>query len=255
MTTRQTLLRCLGISAALALSSCTLYFGDDGYYDDSWSDDYSDGGWYCGSDFDCASGCYCDDAGYCQEAGYCTTDADCADGYQCDEARNSCDPDGTSGCTDNSECASGCYCDPESESSWEGCVESCYCTTDAEAQNQGWGFCDEERTTCMPGTDPDAGSCGGDITCAFGAPTCPPNEVPLIKDGCWTGECAAVLDCDVNPTCEVLNTEFSCLDRSDCFPVYTGTNCTNEGGTACQAGDSGCTCENYEFDECRTSAN
>lgn len=306
MNTRTAILRCLGLAALTALSSCTLYFGEsDGYWSDDdscWDSDCNDG-YYCEVDTQCAAGCYCGDYGYCEEAGYCTTDADCGPGFLCDEARNSCDPDGGSNscnydgdclqgsycdegtgecvestycwedydcgegfscvddtcvpdetCATDDECAAGCYCDPSAEFTTYGCAESCYCSTDAEATDAGWGYCDEDRGTCMPGTDPDRGSCAGEITCAFGAPTCDAGAVPLIKDGCWTGECSAVAECDAAPSCEVLNTEDLCIERSDCFPVYNGINCTNGNGAACQAGEGGCVCEDYRFDECRTDA-
>ncbi|MEZ4366812.1 MAG: Dickkopf N-terminal cysteine-rich domain-containing protein [Kofleriaceae bacterium] len=288
---RLSMLCCFALATALAGTGCTLYFGEgdnsysfcdsSGCYqcddDGCWCTDGScgGGGFYCDSDSECAAGCYCSDYGYCEEAGYCVTDADCGPGFLCDEARNSCDPDGGSGactadyqcgpgyscsagacvpttCDSDDDCAAGCYCDPTQPNTFGGCAESCYCSTDAEAVAGGYGWCDEERSTCMPGTDPDAGTCTGELTCNLGAPTCPAAQVPLIKDGCYTGECVAIESCEAPPACEVLNTEGLCLVRSECTPVYTGTNCTNSGGTSCQAGDAGCTCQNYSFDECRT---
>jgi cysteine-rich repeat protein len=95
-------------------------------------------------------------------------------------------------------------------------------------------------------------SCGGTLTCNLGAPKCPADQVPLIKDGCYTGTCEPLAQCDVTPVCAVINTEHSCLARTDCGAVYTGTNCTKSDGTACHAGDTGCTCANYSFSSCKT---
>ena len=51
--------------------------------------------------------------------------------------------------------------------------------------------------------------------------------------------------------CGNINDETNCLDRAtDCNAVYTGLNCTKPDGTACHAGDSGCTCESFSFDHC-----
>jgi hypothetical protein len=278
--------------ASVCIAGCTLYFDD--HRDDNWDDDWSDedcpsgttltyDGYgnaqclvtlSCSSDADCLAGCYCDtELGYCVEAGFCSSDSDCPPGLECNEARQSCDPDGTSGCTElscpdgwacdaytdqciappppatcsqDNDCSSGVYCNESGT-----CEDSCYCSSDPDAVNQGWGYCDEDRATCMPGIDPDLGSCAGAVTCNFGAPTCPANQVPLVKDGCYTGECIAASSCDLPPPCVVLNTEALCLGRPECTAVYSGTNCTNKQGTACQSSDVGCTCETYAFDECR----
>ena len=37
-----------------------------------------------------------------------------------------------------------------------------------------------------------------------------------------------------------------------CEPLYSGLECTDPDGGACVAGDSGCTCETFEFTSCRT---
>lgn len=287
------LLACLGLITALALSGCTLYFGDENSSNDCPAgtypgyDDYGfetcvaggGGGYYCTTDNQCASGCYCDEtAGICNEAGYCAADSDCGIGYECDcssscvpagtETRScgtscwetgcpagtvcgadgTCIPDGLS-CTDDTQCAAGCYCVNGT------CEESSVCTSDTDCPAD--QHCDTTRSTCVPGAPPpvDHPSCAGEITCSFGPPTCAPGSVPLIQDGCWTGDCA-VLDvgCDLPPSCEVINTETQCLARGDCGATYSGQNCTNPStGASCTMGQSGCTCETFTFDHCGTN--
>ncbi|MGE0870233.1 MAG: hypothetical protein AB7P03_16835 [Kofleriaceae bacterium] len=245
------------------MSGCQLYFGHD---DDDWDDDddrwsYCDvDGYYecagddcrwesatcpdltCTSDADCAAGCYCSVSGVCEEAGFCSNDEQCGDGYHCDETRSSCVPDV---CMSDAECDSGEYCDAATG----GCSASCSCTDDASAQQQGWAYCDEGRMTCMPASA--GGTCGGESTCNVAAPGCAEGEVPLILNGCYTGACQAIASCDVTPTCEALSHESDCLARTgSCSAVYTGINCTKPDGSACHAGDSGCTCQDFRFNSC-----
>lgn len=200
----------------------------------------SGSGYMCQSNSDCAAGCYCQN-GTCTEGGFCTQDSDCGPGYHCDTQRSSCEP----GCSSDAACPSGQYCDTSSST----CTASCTCMTDADAVQQGFGYCDESRNTCMPGTDPN-GSCAGSVTCNTAKPTCPSGQVPTIVNGCWTGNCEAVSACDAAPACSNINDEQDCLGRSDCSAVYTGINCKKPDGTACHAGDTNCTCQNFQFNSC-----
>jgi hypothetical protein len=229
----------LGISflAAVALGGCSLYFGENenGPGDDDVRPPT------CAANTDCAAGCYCED-GICQEAGFCTTNEDCPTGFHCDD-RSSCVPDT---CDDTVACPTGQICESGV------CTTTCECSNDAQAQEQGFGYCDENTSTCYPGTDP-AGSCGGAITCDTNAPDCPEGEVPLILDGCFTGACKAIAQCDVTPACNALDNTNDCTARaSDCAIVSTGHNCTTTGGQACVPGDTGCTCEFFTFAACET---
>lgn len=102
----------------------------------------------CDSDDDCGFGAYCDElSGSCIPSWVCDPDdpAACGTGYTCQDG--TCVP---LPCDGNEDCAAGCYCDLTTG----GCVESCYCTTDADATSAGYGWCDEERSTCMPGDPP-----------------------------------------------------------------------------------------------------
>jgi len=239
----------IGIATASMLAGCQLYFGDH-------SDDQIDRpdrpgpgrppGYTCNAAAECAAGCYCDESGTCAEGGFCGSDADCGTGFQCDEERSSCTP--APACTANEQCDPGSTCD----ASGKGCVQTCKCTNDAEAIAQGAGWCDEARTTCMPGADP-AGACTGALTCTTGGPKCATGEVPLIANGCYTGACRAITACEAAPVCKALQHDTDCISRStDCTTVYNGHGCTTPDGTACRAGDTNCTCTSFTFAACET---
>ncbi len=255
----------LTIATLLTLGGCELYFGghggdggdrssycaNDGYYTckgDSceWAGPMcpNDPNYTCKTDVDCAAGCYCA-GGVCEEAGFCGRDGECPAGFHCDEGRSSCVPDG---CTTSADCKTGQYCDATSGQ----CTPSCTCTTDAQAQSQGYGYCDETRGTCEPASTD--GSCGGAVTCNQIMTVCPVGQVALIANGCWTGTCRNIGQCDVAPVCGDLQHEGDCLGRvMDCTTVYTGINCTNPAGTTCMAGSTNCTCASFEYNSCRPS--
>ena len=274
----------LGLLVAFAttvLSGCALYFGGDQGGGDTWNycgaDGYyqceddecywvssscpdgngnsgsgqGGGGFECRGDADCAAGCYCSDGGICEEAGFCTQDSDCGDGYTCDETRSSCEPSDTptpTTCSYDSECPQGQYCAIGGV-----CTATCVCSDDETAVANGFGWCDETRSTCLPGQDP-AGTCGGTATssCTTGRPACPAGQVAVLVDGCFTGQCREINSCDVDPVCEHITDEASCGNRGDCADVVNGINCVNGSGQACQAGDTGCTCSSYVWASCKT---
>jgi hypothetical protein len=248
------------------LTGCELYFGGDGdSKDDHWTYCAADGyydcygddcqwlsstcpaepGYECTDNQDCAAGCYCGTDGTCEEAGFCESEDDCSDGFHCDTDRSSCVPDS---CTTSADCDAGEYCDGDGA-----CVASCTCTTDADAQGAGFGYCDESRGTCEPPRD--GGTCGGASTCNLIAPTCAAGQVPLIVDGCYSGECGDIASCDVTPTCEAIQHQSDCDTRTaDCAEVVNGINCTNPNGVACSAGEANCTCESVVYASCRTQS-
>lgn len=240
----------LGVAIAVAtlslLAGCQLYFGSSGAGGGSGSGGSSDGnppGSPCNHNADCAPGCFCSD-GICTEGGYCVSDKDCGNGFHCEIDRSSCVPDPQ--CTANEQCAPGSFCDPATDS----CKVTCTCTSDADAIRQGAGWCDETRGTCMPGTDP-AGACLGEITCTTAPPTCPEGQVPLRKDGCFTGQCRAIAVCEAPPACSALQHENDCLARNaDCSTVYNGHGCHKPDGSACRAGDTDCQCDSFTFAAC-----
>jgi hypothetical protein len=257
------------------LSGCALYFGESHDGDDNWTYCGADGYYQCedddcewvsstcpdggsggggsgsGGEFecqdndDCAAGCYCGN-GVCEEAGFCTQDSDCGEGYTCNEERASCEPDAS--CDWDYECAQGEYCSPDTNT----CTATCVCTDDESAVGQGYGWCDETRSTCLPGQDP-AGTCGGTggTSCMTFKPNCPSGQVPELIDGCYTGSCRAYGECDVNPVCENINDETNCLGQAGCDDVQNGINCRDANGNNCQPG-AGCTCDSYVFAACKS---
>ena len=164
---------------------------------------------------DCAEGCYCG-TGTCREAGFCSDNTDCGPGFRCNVERSSCEP----GCKADSDCD-------------QGAGDRCEVAS---------GKCSHP-------------SCAGAITCNTAEPQCPSGSAPLIFDGCYTGGCLATNQCTESPVCEHVNDETNCLNRTaDCTSVYVGLNCTNmQTGQPCHSGDSGCKCESFQFDHCKTT--
>ena len=243
------LLTSVGLAIALASASlvtgCQLYFGDrdeDGPRGPSTGGGPRPPGYACDTDAQCAAGCFCSADGTCDEAGFCKVDADCGTGFICDAARSSCKP--APSCATDGDCTAGSVCDPAAAA----CVNTCKCLNDSEAIEQGAGWCDETRGTCMTGVDP-AGACLGAVTCAVGAPKCAEGEVALVKDGCYTGQCRAIAACEGAPVCGSLQHEDDCTARTaDCGAIYIGRNCT---GSTCGTGDpSDCRCESYPYSAC-----
>lgn len=244
------LLHSVGVALAVAtmslLAGCQLYFGNSGPGGDD--DGSSSGGnrppgFECDSNAQCAAGCFCAD-GICTEAGFCAGDRDCGSGFHCDTARSSCVPNPA--CATSDDCKLGSACDPVSGS----CVATCACINDTDAIAKGFGWCDENRGTCMKGTDP-AGACLGSVTCTTAEPVCPEGQVALVKDGCFTGKCREIGVCEAAPICESLQHETDCGSRAaDCHKTFIGRNCT---GPGCGTGGQ-CTCTEFDFDSCDTGA-
>lgn len=249
------LLSSLGVAIAVAtvslLAGCQLYFGSSGSSGGGGAGGGPNGGggggsdgnppgFKCTMDTDCAAGCFCAN-GVCSEGGFCATDKDCGGGFHCDTGRSSCIPNPQ--CTADAQCKPGAMCDIKSGA----CTATCACASDAEAIKAGFGWCDETRNTCMTGTDP-AGMCLAPITCTGPAPTCPDNQVPLVKDGCFTGKCRAITACEGAPVCAALQHQDDCDARNaDCASTFTGHNCH---GTTCGVSDADCVCESYSFAAC-----
>jgi hypothetical protein len=51
-------------------------------------------------------------------------------------------------------------------------------------------------------------------------------------------------------TCAELKTEAACTHRSDCTPIYAGTNCSCGQDCKCRGGEPGCVCETFGFFGC-----
>jgi hypothetical protein len=233
----------LAAASVTTLAGCDLYFGES---EGGGRPGAQEPGFSCTDNADCAAGCYCGANSTCEEAGFCTTNEDCAEGFVCDD-RGSCVP---ATCSADAECQTGEVCQDGT------CTATCVCTTDTQAQDllgTSDAYCDEARETCHLGVDP-AGYCTGALTCNEKPPTCDVGTTPLIADGCYTGECKAIAQCEAAPACEELQHLEDCQGRpAECSVVATGTNCTTPGGGICQPGDTNCTCENFTFHSCETA--
>lgn len=120
-----------------------------------------------------------------------------------------------------------------------------------------------KRSLPSAGTSATAGSAssGGpspDGTAEGGAPpvVVPPDTCDQERD-CKPGfNCnAETHECETaaEETCGELDTEVACTHRSDCTPIYGGTNCSCGQDCECQGGEPGCICESFEFFVCRAA--
>jgi len=127
-------------------------------------------------------------------------------------------------------------------------VATCACASDSDAVKQGFGWCDVARSTCMTGTDPK-GVCAAAVTCTTtAAPSCTDGQVPLVKDGCYTGSCQAIASCEAAPSCGALQFQDDCTGRAaDCSTVFVGHDCI---GTTCGVSDVDCHCASFTFSAC-----
>ena len=90
-----------------------------------------------------------------------------------------------------------------------------------------------------PGTGP--GNCHEEVDCTVQPPDCPTDTVPGVRDGCYTGFCIPLSECEPAPACAGLG-ESDCVDRADCDPLFRGSDCT------CDA--TGCSCATLEYTGC-----
>jgi hypothetical protein len=100
----------------------------------------------------------------------------------------------------------------------------------------------------MTGENPN-GECAGDVTCNTAAPACAEGQVPLILDGCYTGQCGDITSCAEAPTCSSYQHQDDCTTGS-CTVISIGHDCTKPDGSACTAGDSDCTCASFTYGGC-----
>ena len=164
---------------------------------------------------------------------------DCGPGYTCEIQ---CYPDGTcwptcvaiGECGDSTMCPPGTHCE-----TW--CTGGGDCWPGEDCPPKGcW-------SECVP-DDPGPITCDGPVFCDSLPPGCPPNSVPGIQNGCWSGTCIPVEECDdppPPPSCESLGTEEECIARPDCVPAYDGFGCT------CYP-DGTCSCAEWVYNHCET---
>ncbi len=97
---------------------------------------------------------------------------------------------------------------------------------------------------CIPDSECDGvdpGSCQDEIACIDETPLCPLGTVPGVRDGCYTGYCIPDSLCEEPSSCEEAS-EFECVTRAECDPVYEGINCTCDGDE--------CVCEEWLYESC-----
>ncbi|HUH05721.1 MAG TPA: hypothetical protein VML75_27205 [Kofleriaceae bacterium] len=176
----------------------------------------------------------------------CGTDALCEPGFVGTDIGNfeSCAPEGATqpGCFEDWECGSGQRCNAQ-----EVCLPSPWaCSGGGDDEEPGLVPCDDRcYGNCVP-TDPDPGNCYEAAICDSIPPGCPDGTIAGVKDGCWTGYCIPVANCEPAPACAETPTEDGCIARADCAPIYQGVNCT------CDANGT-CTCEDWLYQECAAS--
>jgi hypothetical protein len=145
-----------------------------------------------------------------------------------------CTPERVS-CASSDECPGDQECNAETV-----CLPAPGCSGDAggdglqECPDVCYGYC--------VGGSSDPGSCEGEVTCDEGAPACPPGSTAGIADGCYTGYCIPLEDCDGAPACAEIAEEMSCVERTDCTPIYEGVDCVCD--------DVDCTCADWVFESC-----
>lgn len=127
----------------------------------------------------------------------------------------------------------------------------------------GKGSSDGGGTTSSGGTGSNSGGgtapngAGGDDGVAGSGPiVVPPTHCDEESD-CDPGfnceqETQQCLPAD-EETCAELETEAACTHRSDCTPIYGGTNCSCGQDCECQGGEPGCICESFEFFVCQAA--
>jgi Cys-rich repeat protein len=224
----------------------------------------------CPPDADCGSVC----EGVCVPDAACSN-VDCGMGYHCEETcypcdttdGSMCDPYCSPSCVPDQTCAS-VDCGPGYECAMECSSGTCYpacipVNGGGPGDCNGTVTCNSAPPTCPANTTPgvangcytgyciplnqcgpnDPGQCYAPLACASAPPSCPMGTLPGIVNGCWSGYCIPTGSCEV-PACETLTTESACTSRSDCMPVYAGSDCT--------CTPSGCTCTTLSYERCES---
>ncbi len=102
----------------------------------------------------------------------------------------------------------------------------------------------QDDPTCDGGHAPiDPGQGGADPGQGGAEPACIDDADCTAAEICDAGQCAT-------PTCDAIDDEATCLDRTDCETVYAGVDCSCGQGCECQPGEPGCVCQSFEFFRC-----
>ncbi len=125
----------------------------------------------------------------------------------------------------------------------------------------GHGSADGGTSSTHAGTggNATAGTNGGVDVGEAGAPATP---VEPPKSCAEEGDCEPGQNCSSDTheclpadeeTCAELDTEAACTHRSDCTPIYAGTNCSCGDDCECHGGEPGCVCESFQFFVCQAA--
>lgn len=120
------------------------------------------------------------------------------------------------------------------------------------------GSTSDSAGTASGGTAATSGGTGSAGTAAAAGESGIATPDPCDKER----DCAPGYNCNLEQreclpaaeeTCGELETEAACTHRSDCTPIYGGTNCSCGQDCECKGGDPGCVCESFEFFVCRVA--
>jgi hypothetical protein len=185
------------------------------------------------------------DWGICNSYCETLTEADCLQAEECRGAYV--DPCGDAQCDDDLSFYECWAITPWGGFSDEGCdtydAEECARHNECSAVH-GFGISGGvgDFGYCIDETGPtDPGSCVGMIACTVDPPDCPEGTVAGMGEGCWTGYCIPLDECESLSACSE-QPEEQCVGRADCEPVYEGLDCTCDG--------EDCTCAEWVFESC-----
>ena len=123
-------------------------------------------------------------------------------------------------------------------------IHESLCPDPSNADRPGFSCGAGNFLRCQSEGPTSPGDCFSNVTCNLPPPGCPPNSVPGRANGCWTGTCILVEDCE--PTmpglCSEITNEGACVNRADCTPLYQGVDC--------QCSATGCQCAGLAFQAC-----
>jgi hypothetical protein len=241
---------CVGLTsqACSERDDCSSVYSDVGFSTPSFEECVAESGATCGT-ATCGTGYHCDN-----ECATCNSEG-------CD---NNCTPTCVADATcDTTTCGTGTVCVEQCDAFNGPCTPTCVPTSTNPGSCTGSVTCNITAPSCPANTTPgitngcwsgycipnaecgshDAGECYAQVTCNSAPPSCPMGTLAGVLNGCWSGYCIPTGGCELAP-CESLSTENTCEARSDCTPVFTGTDCT------CTT--SGCTCANETYAHCES---
>lgn len=111
-------------------------------------------------------------------------------------------------------------------------------------------------------TNGNAGTNSGGAGATGGTAGPPPVEMVPPKPCVKERDCEPGYNCSADSheclpaaeeTCAELDTELACTHRSDCTPIYGGTNCSCGQDCECHGGEPGCVCETFQFFVCQAA--